>query len=170
MNKRPSDRLHWVTWVVLLIVGAAILCCQVDGGWPFVAMTMLAQVLNVCLSLTLTGSTVFLIESRSRRPKPLQIELKTILTLTIVVGIITTLLLAREEESEWWLRLQFHLDLWRKYHLKQVTSPFFDSPQMPWHIRIPVIFAMGCTIYLAVDLATHLASRCFKLVRRSRRK
>ena len=208
MNKRPWYRLHWVTWVVLLIVGWAIGWCQVDDtrqtqfnrsgfvsayfashGWPFKALVeryslwgirtfdvelvnSVALALDVALSFILLGSTALVSERWIRGPKRLQLQLKTLLSVTAVVAL--SVLLVTQRETTWWWRLRNELDLVRNY---QVVIPEVSSdPSLgplhlqPWYVRFPVIFAIGCTIYLAADLATRLASRCFKLVRRSRRK
>jgi hypothetical protein len=193
MNERRWYRLHIATWFATLTVGGVLASCQFEErpfafrigsepiyfgggyGWPcFIlfddrpggrttimpsrrdgpSVTVL-QVANVLLSLVLMTSTAFAVD-RCAQTWRMQLRLRTLFGLITVVAVLLILQSVHE-------RVDWERELLPLHGIVVIPSPMLVGV-VPWAIRIPFVFGLGCTIYTAGWLAAQVVHGAGSLV------
>ena len=146
-----------------------------EFGWPFVHLTsvefgpgfppsiqssslphrwdLLLLTANAAVYLLLVSSTVLVTESRLRKPRPMQLSIRSLMAATAVVAILVGFV--SNEQSIHRLFGQsfiYRVDLIDWY---DVGNPIY------W----PAVVAMGCTIYSLGWLALAFLRRAYRVVR-----
>ena len=172
MQQLPWYRVHIVTCLAVLIVGAALLWCQAesypDGTWPFTSHGwplmykhirlsepqlpelhgLIAFAVNLATALLLMLGTGFIIEQITRRTASLwQFTLTAAL---VVITALAVMLGERYAEFNMYVlaeRLDLHATLLAEY---------------PWYLYAPIYFAIFCTLCSLAWIIVALITRWFR--------
>jgi hypothetical protein len=177
-------RLNLLTWLVTVVVAVALVCRQIekqnefafgglgrtthsfDTGWPlthreftesYVPFNWTSKessshwhlgrlIANCAVCCLLIVSTMVVSERWLRQRSRLQLSLRSLMLLAWVVGAMVMLL-----NAEWELPFRDFSDAWVYWSI--ISWLDFAVPA-----RWPILFAVGCSIYLAGELIWHLVA------------
>ena len=181
--KQPWTRLHWTTRILMLVVLVLLLLWQARYtmsihnpmyGWPMPFNNVwydypsrdwrpMLLIFDAAVWVALAWSVGYVAERWRRRPKLLQFSLRTLFAVQTVVAILLSFgcteafLRAHPDNGSMipaYARWEFRgVSVWFDIGL------FTDPPNcMPW-IRIPIVLAIGCSVYAAGCLVCGAARR-----------
>jgi hypothetical protein len=187
MDRRLWYRLHWITWVVIVAVAAALirvqwLACSSDDawsiwfGWPLIAYEedeglkiegsrfhAWGLVGNLTIACVACLASAFTIERwLSRQPPRLQFSVQSLLIATIIAGVMLTFV---RLEATYFEQTRNPAHVLNSYDASRSVVAGWPSTMLdryPWSISLPLLFSVACMLYTA----GWLLARISRLTRR----
>lgn len=178
--------LRWAVWLIVCAVGAASALCHWRGtdigrfyvgtaihyGWPWAsgsysdrwsfmlnkpvdiarAFSLPAAIANLAVLLVILSCTAVVVQRFVRQRG--RIRLAGIFAFTSVIACLTVF-------------LQHEQKFYFVHGLPPVGFDYVSLACYPWHVRLPILFGLGCTIYTAGWLVAHLTGKLRRACRRA---
>ncbi|MEX2120591.1 MAG: hypothetical protein WD847_13435 [Pirellulales bacterium] len=185
MTEQRRYRRHRITWLALLLVGAALAWCQAVGtvgdidylgtwrtkgyGWPLIYLvrhqatlaleprpidfSSASAVGNVVFNLLVLVCVFISFETLLRKPDSrFQLQISHLFAITTVIAIVVWLVVY--EPGTWPYGITESGGARLRWH--------------PWPVRVPILFGLGCTFYVAGWIIARAASRLCHAALRSK--
>lgn len=181
MAEHRWHHLHLRVWLIVCAVGAGSALCHGRGtgvgvldvgtatryGWPWAsggyydrwsfmlnkpvdiarAFSLPAAVANLAVLLVILSCTAFVAQRFARQRG--RIRLAGVFAFTSVVACLIAF-------------LQHEQKFYFVHGLPPVGFDYVSLACYPWHVRLPILFGLGCTIYAAGWLAARLIACLYK--------